>query len=182
MDRSNHYEAAFEAYLQWHGLGYVAVDETRRACLGDLRVKSLDFIVCGEGGVRLLVDVKGRRFPTGPRHRQRRVWECWSTWEDIHGLERWTGLFGPGYQGLLVFAHHLLPNVIVSAEVEDPWIWRGRQYLFRAIPVEEYRRHMRPRSPKWGTVFLPGAVFRELAQPFQVFTQPLQPIGEECPF
>ena len=28
MDRSNHYEAAFEAYLQWHRLCYVAVDET----------------------------------------------------------------------------------------------------------------------------------------------------------
>ena len=25
MDRSNHYEAAFEAYLQWHRLGYIAV-------------------------------------------------------------------------------------------------------------------------------------------------------------
>ena len=29
MDRSNHYEAAFEAYLQWHRLCYVAVDERR---------------------------------------------------------------------------------------------------------------------------------------------------------
>jgi hypothetical protein len=43
MDRSNHYEAAFEALLQWHRLSYVAVDETRRAMLGDLRVKNLDF-------------------------------------------------------------------------------------------------------------------------------------------
>ena len=40
MDRSNHYEAAFEAYLQWHRLCYVAVDETRRAWLGDLRFDS----------------------------------------------------------------------------------------------------------------------------------------------
>src|SRR5437868_5004877 len=75
MDRSNHYEAAFEGYLQWHRLCYVAVDETRRAMLGDLRVKSLDFIVHGPGGARLLVDVKGRRFPTGPGQRPRRVWE-----------------------------------------------------------------------------------------------------------
>lgn len=182
MDRSNHYEAAFEAYLQWHRLGYVAVDETRRAMLGELRVKSLDFIVYGEAGARLLVDVKGRRFPSGPSHRQRRVWECWSTLEDLHGLERWTEVSGPGYQGLLVFAYHLLPSVSVPAETEDLWIWRGRRYLLRAVPAEEYRRHMRTRSPKWRTVSLPGAVFRELAQPFQVFTRPLQPIGEECPF
>jgi hypothetical protein len=182
MDRSNHYEAAFEAYLRWHRFCYVAVDETRRSSLGNLRVKSLDFIIHGEGGVRLLVDVKGRRFPTGPGQRPRRVWECWSTWEDVSGLERWTELFGPGYQGLLVFAYHLLPSVVVSAETEDLWTWHGRRYLLRAVPAEEYRRHMRMRSPKWGTVSLPGAVFRELAQPFQAFARQPQPVGEECPF
>ena len=67
MDRSNHYEAAFEGYLQRHRLCYVAVDETRRAVFGDFRVKSLDFIVHGEHGARLLVDVKGSRFQ--PPHR-----------------------------------------------------------------------------------------------------------------
>ena len=72
MDRSNHYEVAFEAYLQRQGLGYVAVDETRRAFLGRESVKSLDFIVYGPHGARLLVDVKGRRFPTGAPHRQQR--------------------------------------------------------------------------------------------------------------
>jgi hypothetical protein len=182
MDRSNHYEAAFEAYLQWHRLCYVAVNETRRSVFDDLRMKSLDFIVHGEGGVRLLVDVKGRRFPAGPDHRQRRVWECWSTAEDICGLARWTELFGPGYQGLLVFAYHVAPSVSLSADTEDLWSWRGRRYLLRAVPVEEYRRHMRQRSPKWGTVFLSGAMFRALAQPFRLFTRPLQSVGEECPF
>src|SRR5947208_10904265 len=82
MDRSNHYEAAFEGYLQWHRHCYVAVDESRRAMLGEMRVKSLDFIVYGERGARLLVDVKGRRFPTGSPPRQRWVWECWSTQDD----------------------------------------------------------------------------------------------------
>ena len=56
MKRSNHYEAAFEAYLQWQRLCYVAVDETRRSMLGESRVKSLDFIVHGDGGARLLVE------------------------------------------------------------------------------------------------------------------------------
>src|ERR1043166_668520 len=111
MKRSNTYEAAFEAYLHWHPLCYVAVDETRRSYLGETRVKNLDFIVHGDGGARLLVDVKGRRFPTGSPPRQRRVWECWSTQDDVDGLERWTELFGPGYQGLLVFAYQLLPAV-----------------------------------------------------------------------
>src|SRR5947208_550464 len=105
MDRSNHYEAAFEAYLQTHRLCYVAVDETRRAVLGETRVKNLDFIVYGPSGARLLVDVKGRRYPTGSPGKARRVWECWSTRDDIEGLGRWEGLFGPDYLGLLVFTY-----------------------------------------------------------------------------
>src|SRR2546426_12453550 len=88
MDRSNHYEAAFEAYLQWHKLCYVGIDETRRAFLGDRPVKSLDFIVLTDSGARLLIDVKGRRYG-GSKEKPRKVWECWSTLDDIDGLGRW---------------------------------------------------------------------------------------------
>lgn len=182
MDRSNHYEAAFEAYLQWHCHCYVAVDETRRAMLGELRVKNLDFIVYGDRGARLLVDVKGRRFPTGSPQRQRRVWECWSTQDDIDGLERWTELFGPGYQGLLVFAYQLLPMVALPEATEDLWTWRGRRYLLRAVSARDYRQYMRVRSPKWRTVALPGPVFRDLVRPFHAFTQAPHAVPEECPF
>jgi hypothetical protein len=182
MDRSNHYEAAFEAYLQWHRFCYVAVDETRRAMLGETRVKSLDFIVYGPSGARLLVDVKGRRFPGGSRGRLRAVWECWSTQDDIDGLGRWGELFGPGYQGLLVFAYQLLPIVRIDENTEDMWTWRGRRYLLRAVPVEEYRQRMRVRSPRWGTVGLPGAVFRELARPLHHFLLGTPAASEECPF
>src|SRR5262249_29392158 len=142
MDRSNHYEAALEAYLQWHRLGYVAVDETRRSQLGETRIKNLDFIVYGDGGSRLLVDVKGRRFPTGPAGRKRRVWETWSTDDDIDGLGRWEELFGPGYRGVLVFAYHLLPEAELPEDAEDLWTWHGRRYLLRAVAAEDYRLHM----------------------------------------
>jgi hypothetical protein len=182
LDRSNHYEAAFEAYLQWHRLCYVAVDETRRSMLGDIPVKSLDFIVYSEEGARLLVDVKGRRYPSGPTQHQRRVWECWSTLDDISGLEQWAQIFGENYQGLLVFAYHVLPAETLPDDVTDLWTWRGRRYLLRAIPAEAYCRSMRVRSPKWSTVFLPGTIFRQLARPFHEFLQPSQPMAKECPF
>jgi hypothetical protein len=182
MDRSNHYEAAFEAYLQWHRLCYVAVDETRRSMMGETRVKNLDFIVHGETGSKLLVDVKGRRFPTGSPGRLRRVWECWSTQEDIDGLERWAEVFGPDYLGLLVFAYQLLPSVELPDDTEDLWTWRGRRYLLRAVPVADYRRHMRVRSPSWGTVSLPGAVFRQLVRPLHFYTHGPLPVVEDCPF
>ncbi len=182
MDRSNHYEAAFEAYLQWHRLCYVAVDETRRAMLGDLRVKNLDFIVYGPGGARLLVDVKGRRFPSGSRQRPRRVWECWSTQDDVSGLQRWAELFGPGYQGILVFAYHLRPEVALPDDTDDLWTWRGRRYLLRAVDVDDYRLHLRVRSPRWGTVALPTAAFRELVRPVHAFTHQGPRLPEEVPF
>ncbi|HTU90178.1 MAG TPA: HYExAFE family protein [Gemmataceae bacterium] len=171
MDRSNHYEASFEAYLQWHRLCYIAVDETRRPILGEAPVKSLDFIVFGENGSRLVVDVKGRRFPAGRPGKQRRVWECWSTRDDIDGLLRWVDLWGPGYQGLLVFSYHILPCVELPADTEDLWTWHGRRYLLRAVEINDYQRHMRVRSPKWGTVTLPRAAYREMVQPLNHFTQ-----------
>ena len=183
MDRSNHYEAAFEGYLQEHRLCYVAVDETRRAWLGETRVKNLDFIVHGTSGARLLVDVKGRRFPAGPKGTGRRVWACWSTREDVEGLLRWEALFGGGFHGVLVFVYHILPGVSFLEEVPDLWEWHGRRYLLRAVSALAYQGAMRLRSARWGTVFLSGPDFRELARPFDHFTGALPaPDLEECPF
>jgi hypothetical protein len=171
MDRRNHYEAAFEAYLRQQRLCYVAVDEKRRPVLGDRSVKSLDFIVFGAAGARLIIDVKGRRFPAGPPEKPRRVWECWSTREDIDGLGRWSALWGPGFRGLLAFTYHVLPAVELPEDTEDVWTYRGRRYLLRGIDAEEYRRSMKVRSPRWDTVTLPRAIFRSLVRPVHHFTQ-----------
>lgn len=70
-NRDNHYEAAFEGYLRDRQLPYVAVDEAKRALMaGGESVKSLDFIVSAPGAVTWLVDVKGRRFPSGDDQKQ----------------------------------------------------------------------------------------------------------------
>jgi hypothetical protein len=182
MDRSNHYETAFEGWLQERQLCYVAVDETRRSLLGDRPVKSLDFIVHGPHGARLVIDVKGRRFPAGPPERRRRVWENWSTEEDVDCLSRWAALFGPGYVGLLVFSYHVLPEVELPDETPDLFAWRGKRYLLRAVDVDDYRRHLRVRSPKWGTVAVPVAIFRDLVLPVSEITHAVPCLPEECPF
>ena len=171
MHRSNHYEAAFEAYLQWHRLCYVAVDETRRAMLGETRVKCLDFVVYGENGARLVVDVKGRRFPGGPPGRPRRVWECWSHREDLDGLERWAEAAGCDYRGLLVFAYLLDEAVVLPDGTPDLFSYRGDRYLFRAVESAVYRDHMRQRSRSWQTVTLTKEVYRALVRPVREFTQ-----------
>jgi hypothetical protein len=173
MDRGNHYEAAFEAYLRDARLPYVAVDETRRATLDDEPIKSLDFIVHGVGDAKLLVDVKGRKFPGGNKDKPSYSWQNWSTLDDVSGLGRWEQRFGPGYTGLLVFIYQLTPIVDLPPGTPDLWHWRERRYLMRAIPVSDYRGAMRKRSEKWGTVSLPTQAFRDLVRPFRDFTHPL---------
>jgi hypothetical protein len=172
MDRGNHYETAFEAYLRDRRLGYVAVDESRRASLDDEPVKSIDFIVYGVDGARLLVDIKGRKFPGGSPTKPQRNWQNWVFREDVEGLERWEDSFGTEYRGLIVFAYYILPLVELRRGTSDVWCWRGRRYLMRAVPVGDYREHMRVRSPKWGTVHLPSAAFRQIVRPVREFTHP----------
>ncbi|MCS7045620.1 MAG: HYExAFE family protein [Gemmataceae bacterium] len=170
MDHSNPYEAAFEAYLRQRELCYVAVDEAKRASWGGATVKNLDFIVMGANGRPLLVDVKGRRFPGGPADRPRYVWENWSTQEDVDGLRHWTRLFGQESTALFVFLYQIQPQVTLAADSPDLWTWRGQPYLLRAVAVDDYLAQMKVRSPKWGTVCLPTAVFHKLARPFRWYT------------
>ena len=131
-------------------------------------LKSLDFIVHTPDGVHLLIDVKGRRFPAGPPERPRRVWECWSTQDDLVALEQWGQLFGPSYEGMLVFMYDLQAEELPGHD-EDVWQWRDHRYVLRAIPADVYRMHMRVRSPSWKTVSLPGPIYRQLVQPFSYF-------------
>ncbi|MFL5242259.1 MAG: HYExAFE family protein, partial [Gemmataceae bacterium] len=122
------------------------------------------------------------RFPSGPPERPRRVWECWSTQDDIDGLQSWLRLFGPGYLGLLVFTYCLGPAVELPDGTIDLFTFRGRRYLFRGIEVMEYREHMRTRSPKWATVDLASAVFRQLVQPLHHYLGASSSASREHPF
>lgn len=170
MDRGNQYESAFEEYLRDRALPYIAVDETRRATLGDGPVKSLDFIVYGVLGSRLLIDVKGRKFPGGTPEKPKLTWECWSTREDVDGLTRWAEIFGPAYEPAFVFMYKLAPTITVASDTPDLWAWRGERYILRAVLVEEYKQAMRVRSPKWGTVGLPKAAYNAIVKPLGVLT------------
>ncbi len=169
MDRSNHYEAAFEAFLRDRRVGFVPVDEAKRTLLGDADVKSLDFIVVDSA--RLVVDVKGRRFPGGTADSPRKVWQNWSTEEDVEGLARWAAHFGPDFRGVLAFVYHLETGFRVPADTPDLFEYRDKAYLMRAVDADEYRAAMRQRSPRWGTVHLSSADFRRLVRPFSFFLQ-----------
>jgi hypothetical protein len=169
MKRDNHYEAAFEAYLRSRQVGFIAVDEARRTMLGEVDVKSLDFIIVGPHDAKLVVDVKGRKFPGGTLEKPNKTWQNWSTLEDVDGLQRWATVLGPGFRGVLAFAYEIQPPFQLPINTKDLYTFREQTYLMRAVEVGAYREHMRQRSPKWGTVGLPVEAFRKIVQPFSNF-------------
>jgi hypothetical protein len=166
--RDNHYEAAFEAWLQQRRVPYVAVDEAKRSQLGEGSLKSLDFIVSPVGAPqRLLVDIKGRRFGTGQLGQS---WKNWTTRDDLASLARWQELFGPPFVAALVFAYEIVGEM---APLPQPHLFafRRRLYALVAIRLDHYASSARVISPRWGTLAMPAARFRELARPLETFLQ-----------
>lgn len=166
MKSDNHYEAAFDAFLRQRGCAVVPVVEVRRSYLDAEAVKSPDFIALGPHDSKLVIDVKGRKF--GPRH----VWHNWCEKQDVVSLTRWTGHLGDGFRGVLAFVYHLAADVRLAASTPDLFAHRGELFLVRGVNIDDYRRHMRTRSPRWGTVHLAADDFRTLVKPMSHFFAP----------
>jgi hypothetical protein len=161
-NRDNHYEAAFEQYLRSRGVPYVAVDEAKRSLLGGASIKSLDFIVSSPAGTSWLVDVKGRRFPSGDEQKQ--YWKNWSTRDDLASLAQWERLFGASFGGMFVFAYNIVGDRAPLAR-DQLFEFRGGLYAFVGVRLADYAMWARPISPRWDTLAMPTAKFRELAAP-----------------
>ncbi len=164
-DRDNPYEAAFEEYLRARTIPYVAVDETRRSLLDEKSLKSLDFIISTRRGERLLVDVKGRRFPSGT---QRQYWKNWSTQDDLRSLAEWERVFGNGFRSMFVFAYNVVGDR-APLPAEKLFEHKNELYGFVGIPLNHYLAHARQISPRWATVAMSTEKFRSLAAPFESF-------------
>jgi hypothetical protein len=172
--RDNHYESAFEAYLRWLAVPYVAVDETRRSLAGDRTLKSLDFIVSPQGCPgSWLVDVKGRRFPTG---RQKQYWKNWTTVDELASLAGWEELFGPQFTGLLVFAYNVIGDR-APLSADELFVHRGSLYGFVSVRLDHYTSWSKPLSPRWGTVCVSTPRFRALAMSARELFQVSRPQG-----
>ena len=165
--RDNHYEAAFEAYLRAKKVPYIAVDETKRSRFAGGSIKSLDFIVSSDVGVSWLVDVKGRRFPSGD---QKQYWKNWSTRDDLRSLAAWERHFGAGFCPVLVFAYHLVGSRSPLAP-EQLFEFRGSHYGFVAVRLADFVPHARPLSDSWDTVAMPVGQFRRAARPLDEMLQ-----------
>ncbi len=224
MKKYNHYECAFEAYIQKLGLPCVATREHRRALSEEnteSTLKTFDFIVSsrrlympiswkvenGEdyiqyfqhaspyapmlegfqnpefekvypkapanGNIVLdpsalswLVDIKGRRFPSGQKSPQ--YWRNWTASDDIASLSRWENLFSIGFHGLFVFVYDVC-GTRSPVEEERLFEYNGNRYAFFGVPLVIYRDYCRQLSAKWQTVTMSTTNFRKFAVPLDLF-------------
>ena len=164
MDRSNHYEAAFEAFLREKSMPYVAVDEQRRALFSGTKLKSFDFVVYSRGGPNLLVDVKGRKATGG-----RKTLQSWATRRDVDDMFQWERIFGDEFVSLFAFAFEIDPVLAPPPGHFAHGLGEAKHYLLLGVPLRDYRDRMTRRSEKWDTVNLPADDFRELAKPLEAW-------------
>jgi hypothetical protein len=163
-NRSNHYEAAFEAYIRTLRVPCVAVDEAKRALWGDSGVKNPDFLLYPRCGPNLVVEVKGKR---GKNALGRRPWENWVTTDDLDGLARWQEMFGPGFRAVLAFVYAEPLQPFPLPRDNGAFEFRGLEYRFWAVGLDQYIAHLRSRGPAWKAVAMARAAFRRRVRPLR---------------
>ncbi|MGD8501391.1 MAG: HYExAFE family protein [Phycisphaerales bacterium] len=157
----NHYERAFENWLIDNRIEYVAVDEHKRAALGHPDIKSFDFLLYPRSGQIMIAEVKGRTFK-GTSLTKLAGFECWVTVEDVDGLTKWQNILPGCPQAVFVFVYRI-ENIDVDFDGRDVFDFDANSYLFLCVKLEDYRKFMKRRSPKWQTVTLPADKFRDCA-------------------
>jgi hypothetical protein len=163
-NRSNHYEAAFEAYVRSIRVPCVAIDEAKRALFGEEAVKNPDFLLYPRFSQNLVVEVKGKR---GKNARGRRDWENWVTTDDLDGLVRWQAMFGPGFRAVLVFVYAESIQAYPLPRANGAYEFRGLEYRFWAVGLDDYIAHLRSRGPAWKAVAMARRAFRRRVRPLQ---------------
>ena len=163
---ANHYERAFENWLKDHRIEYVAEYQHERATIGDVDIKSFDFLLYPRSRP-VIVEVKGRKF-RGTSLAKMAGFECWVTAEDVDGLLKWQQVLGAGHRAVFVFAYKM-ENIDVDYDGRDVFDYDANRYLFLCVTLEDYRRFMKRRSPKWRTVTLPADTFRQCAKQLREF-------------
>ncbi len=160
-----HYDRAFENWLIDNQIQHIAVDDQKRAVFGRSKIKSFDFLLYPRNQQILIAEVKGRKFK-GTGFAKLAGFECWVTAEDIAGLTKWQEVFGPGHTPVFVFAYKI-ENIDVDFDGRDVYDFDANRYVFFAVGLDDYRRFMKRRSPKWQTVTLPADKFRQCAVQMQ---------------
>lgn len=157
----NHYERAFQNWLIDHRIKHTALNNQNAIEFGHKGIKSFDFLLELENGKKILAEVKGRRFK-GISFEKLSSLECWVTAGDIDGLTQWSEILGSDFKALFVFTYKI-ENIDVDFDGKEVFEFDSNRYIFFCISLEDYRKFMKQRSPKWQTVTLPADKFREYA-------------------
>ncbi len=157
----NHYEKAFANWLIDNHIHFVTVDEQKRAALGRSKIKSFDYLLYPPGKSVIVAEVKGRTFK-GTSFEKLSGFECWVTTDDIEGLANWQQTFGENHAAFFVFAYRI-EKVDVDFDGRAVYGFDNAKYIFFAVNLEDYRKFMVQRSPKWRTVTLHAENFRQCA-------------------
>jgi len=161
----NHYEKAFGNWLIDNHVQYLAVDEQKRAAFGRSKIKSFDYLLYPKNQNIIVAEIKGRSFK-GTSFAKMSGFECWVTTEDVDGLTMWQDLFGTRHTAAFVFAYNI-ENVDVDFDGREIYDYDRKRYIFFCIRLDEYKKYMTQRSPKWKTVTLPAEKFRQCAVQMQ---------------
>ncbi len=163
----NHYERAFENWLLDHRIPYVRSDEHRRLGPSGESVKNFDFLLRPRPGRHVIVEVKGRTFD-GTTLADLTGLECWVTTDDIASLQLWNQALGPNHEAVFVFVYRVT-RVDVDFDGHEPLGFDSDRYVFFCVPLDDYLRHRKGRSPKWHTVTLSADDFRRCATSLSAF-------------
>jgi hypothetical protein len=164
---SNHYERAFENWLIENHIPYILIDEHKRAVFSACKIKSFDFLLYSTGGQPIIAEVKGRTFK-GSSLANLTSLECWVTADDIEGLMNWQEIFGKETTVVFVFVYKI-EAIDVDLDGREIFNFDEKSYLFLCVKLDDYRRFMKLRSPKWRTVTLPADKFRQSINELSVF-------------
>lgn len=156
---TSHYEQAFENWLTDNHIQHIKVDEHKKVAFGRSKIKSFDFLLYPRNGQIVIAEVKGRLFK-GTSFAKLTGFECWVTAEDIDGLTTWQEIFGQGHLAVFVFAYKI-ENIDVDFDGREAYDFDHNKYIFFAVKLDDYRKFMKRRSPKWKTVTLPADKFRQ---------------------
>lgn len=157
----NHYEKAFGNWLNDNRVNYIAVDEQKRAALGKANLKSFDYLLNLPNQPTIIAEVKGRKFK-GKSLEKLAGLECWVTTDDVDGLASWQDVLGAGNCAAFIFAYEI-ENIDVDFDGREAYDFGGITYMFFCIRLNDYRKFMKTRSPKWQTVTIPADKFRKCA-------------------
>ncbi len=161
----NHYERAFENWLTDNHIQHICVDDSKRLAFGRSKIKSFDFLLYPRNQQTIIAEVKGRKFK-GTNLAKLTGFECWVTADDIDGLASWQEVLGTGNCAAFIFAYEI-ENIDVDLDGRDAYDFGGITYMFFCIRLDEYRKFMKTRSPKWQTVTIPADKFRKCAVQMQ---------------